>query len=67
MKKNTIAVNVKENESIDRALKRFKKKFDQTGVLKRIRKQIFYIKPSIHRRNVKLRAVHRQKIQDTEE
>ena len=56
MQKNTISVTVKENESIDRALKRFKKKLDQIGLLKRIRKQNFYIKPSIHRRNTKLQA-----------
>jgi small subunit ribosomal protein S21 len=29
-----IIVNIKENESIDKALKRFKKKFERTGVLK---------------------------------
>ena len=32
-----IIVNVKENESIDKALKRFKKKFEKTGVLKELR------------------------------
>ena len=32
-----LIVNVKENESIDKALKRFKKKFEKTGVLKELR------------------------------
>ena len=42
-----IIINVKENESIDKALKRFKKKFERTGVLKEIRSRSFYEKPSV--------------------
>ncbi|MDX1285726.1 MAG: 30S ribosomal protein S21 [Draconibacterium sp.] len=57
-----IVVNVKENESIDRALKRFKKKFERTGVLKELRSRGHYEKPSVRRRNVKLRAAYRQKM-----
>ena len=61
-----IIVNVKENESIDKALKRFKKKFERTGVLKEIRQRSYYEKPSIKRRNTKLRAEYRQKMQNKE-
>ena len=57
-----IVVNVKENESIDRALKRFKKKFERTGVLKELRSRGHYEKPSVRKRNVKLRAAYRQKM-----
>ena len=57
-----IVVNVKENESIDRALKRFKKKFEKTGVLKELRSRTFYVKPSIKNRAVKLKAAYRQKM-----
>jgi small subunit ribosomal protein S21 len=57
-----IIINVKENESIDKALKRFKKKFERTGVLKEIRSRSFYEKPSIKKRNVRLRAAYRQKM-----
>ena len=32
-----IIVNVKENESIEKALKRFKKKFDKTGAVRELR------------------------------
>ena len=46
-----IIVNVKENESIDRALKRFKKKFERTGVLKELRGRTHFVKPSVKRRN----------------
>jgi small subunit ribosomal protein S21 len=61
-----IIVNVKENESIDRALKRFKKKFERTGVLKELRSRSFFEKPSISRRTVKLKAAYRQKMYDQE-
>lgn len=56
-----IIVNVKENESIDKALKRFKKRFEKTGTLRELRSRSHYEKPSIKRRNVKIKAAYRQK------
>jgi len=56
-----IVVNVKENESIEKALKRFKKKFEKTGVLKELRARNFYEKPSVQRRNEIIKAKYRQK------
>lgn len=56
-----IVVNVKENESIEKALKRFKKKFEKTGVLKELRARNFYEKPSVSRRNEVIKAKYRQK------
>jgi len=61
-----IIINVKENESIDKALKRFKKKFEKTGVLKEVRARSFYEKPSIKRRAVRIKAAYRQKMQTQE-
>lgn len=61
-----IVVNVKENESIDKALKRFKKKFEKTGVLKELRSRTYYEKPSVKLRNVKIKAQYRQKMRDQE-
>jgi len=61
-----LIINVKENESIDRALKRFKKKFERTGVLKELRARTFYEKPSIKKRGVKLKAKYRQQMRDLE-
>jgi len=55
-----IIVNIKENESIDKALKRFKKKFEKTGVLKELRARTSYEKPSVRRRNEIIRAVYRE-------
>ena len=48
-----IIVQIKENESVDRALKRFKKKFERTGVLKELRRRTFFQKPSITERKLK--------------
>jgi small subunit ribosomal protein S21 len=55
-----IIVNVKENESIDKALKRFKKKFEKTGVLKELRARTSFEKPSVTRRTQIIKAVYRE-------
>ncbi|MCG8386648.1 MAG: 30S ribosomal protein S21 [Cytophagales bacterium] len=55
-----IVINVKENESIDKALKRFKKKFEKTGVLKELRSRTFFEKPSVTRRTEVIKARYRQ-------
>lgn len=56
-----LIINVKEEESIDRALKRYKRKFQRTGLLKEIRRRKNFTKPSVERRNQVLNAVYRQK------
>ncbi len=58
-----IVVNVKENESIDKALKRFKKKFERTGVLKELRNRSYFEKPSVSKRSEIIRARYREKMQ----
>ena len=55
-----LIVNVKENESIDKALKRFKKKFEKTGGLKELRSRTAFEKPSVRRRNEIIRAAYRE-------
>jgi small subunit ribosomal protein S21 len=55
-----IIVSVKDNESVDRALKRFKKKFERTGVLKELRSRTFFQKPSVTKRKQKERAKYKQ-------
>ena len=61
-----IIIPVKEGENIDRALKKFKRKFEKTGVVKELRNRQQYKKPSVGRREDKLRAIYRQKMQDAE-
>lgn len=55
-----LIINVKENESIDKALKRFKKKFEKTGVLKELRARTSFEKPSVRRRSQIIRATYRE-------
>ncbi|MEO9805743.1 MAG: 30S ribosomal protein S21 [Reichenbachiella sp.] len=57
-----LIINVKENESIDRALKRFKKKFEKTGVLKQLRSRTAFKKPSVARREEMIKAAYKQKM-----
>jgi len=61
-----IIVNVKENESIDKALKRFKKKFERTGVIKELRSRSHFVKPSVQRRNELIKAKYIQKLRNLE-
>ena len=61
-----LVITVKENESIDKALKRFKKKFERTGVLRELRRCSAFTKPSVARRNEIIRAVYKQQMQEKE-
>lgn len=61
-----LLITVKENESIDKALKRFKKKFERTGVLRELRRRSAFTKPSVARRNEVIRAVYKQQMQEKE-
>ena len=56
-----IKVSIQEGESIDKVLKRFKKKYEKAGVLKEVRKRGFYVKPSVKRRMKKAKAIRRTK------
>lgn len=62
-----IVINIKENESIDKALKRFKKKFEKTGVLRQLRSRTAFEKHSVRDRNTRLRAIYRQSLQTQED
>ena len=58
-----IFVNVKENESLDRALKKFKKKFEKTGVVKELRERQSYTKKCVKLRHQKIRASYKLHLQ----
>ena len=66
LKFNMLVITIKENESIDKALKRFKKKFERTGVLRELRRRSAFTKPSVARRNEIIRAVYKQHMQEKE-
>jgi small subunit ribosomal protein S21 len=55
-----IGVTIQTSESIDKALRRFKKKYERSGVLKEFKKRAFFTKPSIQRRMARMKAARRQ-------
>ena len=57
---------VKEGESIDRALKKLKRKFEKTGVVKELRERQKFTKPSIKKREEVQRAIYIQQLQAAE-
>jgi len=62
-----IVVPLKEGENIERALKKFKRKFEKTGIVKELRSRQAFIKPSVGKRKQQMRAVYVQKLQRLEE
>jgi len=62
-----IIVPVKDGENIERALKKFKRKFEKTGVVKELRRRQQYNKPSVVKRLKMEHAIYVQKLRDSEE
>lgn len=57
-----LIINVKDGESIDRALKRYKRKFRNTKVRQELMNRRTFTKPSEKRRNELLDAEYRDKV-----
>ena len=57
-----IIVPVKEGENIERALKKFKRKFERTGVIKELRARQQFNKPSVLKRLAKEHADYVRKL-----
>ena len=62
-----IIVPVKEGENIEKALKKFKRKFEKTGVVKELRNRQAFEKPSDTNRKKMMRAIYIQKLQQIED
>ena len=62
-----IVVPVKEGENIEKALKKFKRKFEKTGIVKELRSRQQFDKPSVTKRLKKERAVSVQQLQQVED
>ncbi|MDD5571727.1 MAG: 30S ribosomal protein S21 [Bacteroidales bacterium] len=62
-----IIVPIKEGENIDKALKKLKRKFEKTGVVKELRERQKFTKPSILRRQEILKARYIQKLQEEQQ
>ncbi len=57
-----LIVDSKDCENIDKALKKYKKKYEKSKVLLQLRERQSFTKPSVRRRNQILKAVYKQKI-----
>lgn len=62
-----LVVSVKEGESIERALKRYKRKYDRTKTMRQLRSRKEYTKPSVARRKEIIKASYIQKKRNQEE
>jgi small subunit ribosomal protein S21 len=54
-----LIIPVKEGESIEKALKKYKKKFERTGTMKQLRKRQKFTKPSVENREQRLKAIYK--------
>ncbi|MDL2241320.1 30S ribosomal protein S21 [Bacteroidales bacterium OttesenSCG-928-L03] len=62
-----IIVPIKEGENIERALKKFKRKFEKTGTVKELRRRQAFVKPSVEKRKQRMHAVYVQQLRQAEE
>lgn len=62
-----IIVPLKEGENIEKALKKFKRKFEKTGVVKELRSRQAFLKPSVINRKQRARAAYVQQLHQMED
>lgn len=62
-----LIIEIRDGENIDRALKRYKRKFQNAGVMKELRERREFTKPSIKRRNEILKAQYREQVRREED
>jgi small subunit ribosomal protein S21 len=55
-----VGVTLQTGESIDRALKRFKRKYERSGVLREYKRRTAFSKPSIEKRLQRIKSARRQ-------
>lgn len=61
-----LIIPIKEGENIERALKKYKKKYEKAKVLLQLRERQSFTKPSVKRRGEVLKAIYKQKIHNGE-
>jgi small subunit ribosomal protein S21 len=62
-----LIIPVKEGENIERALKRYKKKFEKTNTMKQLRARQAFKKPSVVLRQQEIRAAYKQRMKSSEQ
>ncbi len=55
-----LIIDIKNGESIDQALRRFKRKYRNVQIIKELRDRKQFTKPSVRKRNERLKAVYRE-------
>ena len=62
-----IIIPIKEGENIEKALKKFKRKFEKTGTVRELRARQAFVKKSVRRREEFKHAVYVQQLQQMED
>jgi small subunit ribosomal protein S21 len=62
-----LIIPIKEGENIEKALKKYKKKFEKTNVMKQLRARKEFLKPSVTKRQQIIRAVYKQHLISVEQ
>lgn len=57
-----LIIPLKEGENIERALKKYKKKYEKTGILRELRERQAFTKPSVVNRQMRLKAAYKEKL-----
>ncbi|MBM3160439.1 MAG: 30S ribosomal protein S21 [Bacteroidetes bacterium] len=58
-----LIIPIKEGENIEKALKKYKKKYEKTNVMKELRNRKEFEKPSVARRQEVIKAAYKQRMQ----
>ena len=61
-----LIIPLKDGENIEKALKKYKRKFERTGVVKQLREREAFTKPSVKNRMARMKAIYRQSLQQEE-
>jgi len=61
-----LIIPLKDGENIEKALKKYKRKFERTGVVRQLRDREAFTKPSVKNRMARMKAIYRQSLQQEE-
>ena len=62
-----LIIDARESDTIDKALKVYKKKYEKAAIMKEVRNRQAFSKPSIEKRATVLKAVYREKMRRIDE
>jgi len=62
-----LIIDIRDGENIDKALKRYKRKFQNAGIMRQLRERREFVKPSVKRRDEILKAVYKEQVIREEE